>query len=200
MTIDGDGDRIIAMTGGHCPFWTEDHLCRLELELGPEAPCATCRKFPRLTQDYGVFTEYGLSLACPEAARRILTQPGPWILETQGEPGNPQEAEYDWESLLELASARKTLLELLWRQDLDSPGGTGPLPGYGQPVPGRLPWADAGALAGGRNFVPIPGQSYGRLLSPPPASQRPGNSDAPVAGPAGRGPGNAPHPLPLCRR
>ena len=29
MTIDGDGDRIIAMTGGHCPFWTEDHLCRL---------------------------------------------------------------------------------------------------------------------------------------------------------------------------
>lgn len=118
MTIDGDGDRIIAMTGGHCPFWTEDHLCRLELELGPEAPCATCRKFPRLTQDYGVFTEYGLSLACPEAARRILTQPGPWILETQGEPGNPQEAEYDWESLLELASARKTLLELLWRQDL----------------------------------------------------------------------------------
>ena len=73
MTIDGDGDRIIAMTGGHCPFWTEDHLCRLELELGPEAPCATCRKFPRLTQDYGVFTEYGLSLACPEAARRILT-------------------------------------------------------------------------------------------------------------------------------
>ena len=48
MTIDRDGDRIIAMTGGHCPFWTEDHLCRLELELGPEAPCATCRKFPRL--------------------------------------------------------------------------------------------------------------------------------------------------------
>lgn len=118
MTTDADGDRIIAMTGGHCPFWTEDHLCRLELELGPEAPCATCRKFPRLTQDYGVFTEYGLSLACPEAALLILTQPGPWPLEAQGKPGNPQEAEYDWESLLELASARSTLLELLWRQDL----------------------------------------------------------------------------------
>ena len=65
MTVDADGDRIIAMTDGHCPFWTQDHLCRVELELGHDAPCATCRKFPRLTQDYGVFTEYGLTLACP---------------------------------------------------------------------------------------------------------------------------------------
>ncbi len=80
MTIDADGDRIFTMADGHCPFWTHEHLCRLELELGPEAPCATCRKFPRLTQDYGVFTEYGLTLACPEAARQILTQSGPWTL------------------------------------------------------------------------------------------------------------------------
>ena len=95
MTIDADGDRVFTMADGHCPFWTHEHLCRLELELGPEAPCATCRKFPRLTQDYGVFTEYGLTLACPEAARQILTQSGPWTLETQGEPGDPQAVEYD---------------------------------------------------------------------------------------------------------
>ena len=108
MTIDADGDRIFTMADGHCPFWTHEHLCRLELELGPEAPCATCRKFPRLTQDYGVFTEYGLTLACPGT------------LETQGEPGDPQAAECDWAFLLELVSARSTLLELLWRQDLSS--------------------------------------------------------------------------------
>lgn len=120
MTIDADGDRIFTMADGHCPFWTQEHLCRLELELGPEAPCATCRKFPRLTQDYGVFTEYGLTLACPEAARQILTQSGPWTLETQGGPGDPQAAECDWAFLLELISARSTLLELLWRQDLSS--------------------------------------------------------------------------------
>ena len=106
--------------GRSLPFWTHEHLCRLELELGPEAPCATCRKFPRLTQDYGVFTEYGLTLACPEAARQILTQSGPWTLETQGEPGDPQAVEYDRDFLLELISARSTLVELLWRRDLSS--------------------------------------------------------------------------------
>ena len=41
MTIDADGDRIFTMADGHCPFWTHEHLCRLELELGPEAPCFT---------------------------------------------------------------------------------------------------------------------------------------------------------------
>lgn len=120
MTTDADGDRIFSMTNGHCPFWTQEHLCRLELELGPKAPCATCRKFPRLTQDYGVFTEYGLTLACPEAARQILTQAGPWALETRGEPGDLQAAECDQDFLLELISARRVLLELLWRQDLSS--------------------------------------------------------------------------------
>ena len=187
------------MTGGHCPFWTEDHLCRLELELGPEAPCATCRKFPRLTQDYGVFTEYGLSLACPEAARRDSHPAGhgSWKRKaSRGTPGGGIRLGVPPGAGLRPKNAPGASVAA----GPDSPGGTGPLPGYGQPVPGRLPWADAGALAGGRNFVPIPGQSYRRLLSPPPASQRPGNSDAPVAGPAGRGPGNAPHPLPLCRR
>lgn len=118
MTVDADGDRIIAMENGHCPFWNEEHLCRVELELGPQAPCATCRKFPRITQDYGVFTEYGLTLACPEAARLILTQSGPWKLETQGEPGDPAQAEFDWDALVDLAPLRQTLLDTLWRQDL----------------------------------------------------------------------------------
>ncbi len=39
----------------------------------------------------------------------------------------------------------------------DSPGGTGPLPGYGQPVPGRLPWADAGAPGRRPKFCPNSG-------------------------------------------
>lgn len=118
MTVDADGDRIIAMTDGHCPFWTQDHLCRVELELGHDAPCATCRKFPRLTQDYGVFTEYGLTLACPEAARLVLTQSGPWTFETEGEAGDPAEAEFDWDALADLIPLRQALMDILWRGDL----------------------------------------------------------------------------------
>lgn len=118
MTTDEDGDRIIGMVDGHCPFWTDDHLCGVELELGHEAPCATCRKFPRLTQDYGVFTEYGLTLACPEAARLMLTRQGPWAIRAEGQPGDPAEADYDWEFLLELASAREAMLAQVWRRDI----------------------------------------------------------------------------------
>lgn len=117
MTIDEDGDRVLRMEDGKCTLWTEEHLCSVELALGHEAPCATCRKFPRLTQDYGAFTEYGLTLACPEAARLILTHVGPWAMETEGEMGRPDE-ELDWEFLTELSSARQVLLELAARQDL----------------------------------------------------------------------------------
>lgn len=118
MTTDEDGDRIIRMEEGHCPFWTKNHLCRVELELGHDAPCATCRKFPRLTQDYGVFTEYGLTLACPEAARLILTHHGPWQVETEGTLGDPGETDLDWAFLRELAEARETLLKELWQEDV----------------------------------------------------------------------------------
>lgn len=116
MTIDAEGDRIFRMREGRCPFWNEDRLCRLELELGHEAPCATCRKFPRLTQDYGVFTEYGLTLACPEAARLILTHRGPWIMKTEGTLGAPNETGLDWDFLWELSDARETLLNELWSE------------------------------------------------------------------------------------
>lgn len=116
MTVDDDGDRIFRMREGKCPFWNEDRLCRIELELGHEAPCATCRKFPRLTQDYGVFTEYGLTLACPEAARLILTHEGPWSVVTRGDPGHPCETDLDWDFLRQLADARRVLLDELWNE------------------------------------------------------------------------------------
>lgn len=114
MTTDEDGDRVFRMQEGNCPFWTEDHLCRIELELGHEAPCATCRKFPRLAQDYGVFTEYGLTLACPQAARLILTRRTPWIFHTEGQPGDPQKVEFDWVLLLSLHETRQKMWQALW--------------------------------------------------------------------------------------
>lgn len=117
LTTDEDGDRVLKMENGSCTLWTEDHLCSVELALGHDAPCATCRKFPRLTQDYGAFTEYGLTLACPEAARLILTHIGPWAMDSEGELGTPDD-ELDWEFLTELSSARQVLLEQTWRQDL----------------------------------------------------------------------------------
>ncbi|MBQ3264560.1 MAG: flagellin lysine-N-methylase [Ruminococcus sp.] len=71
---DADGDRIFYLSEKKkCPFWGEDRLCDIYRELGEEHLCATCARFPRITMDYTVFTEHTLALACPEAARLILT-------------------------------------------------------------------------------------------------------------------------------
>lgn len=72
MKIDCDGDRIFVSQSGRCPFWNDNELCDIYINLGENHLCKTCREFPRLTQDYTVFTEHLLSFACPEATRLIL--------------------------------------------------------------------------------------------------------------------------------
>lgn len=74
MTVDKDGDRIFISENGSCPFWNENKLCDIYINLGEEQLCATCKAFPRLTQDYTAFAEHMLSFACPEAARLMLSK------------------------------------------------------------------------------------------------------------------------------
>lgn len=117
MTVDEDGDTVFTMAAdGRCPFWEQSGLCRIQRELGHEALCETCRKFPRLTQDYGSFVEHGLTLACPEAARLILTHPGPWDTYTRRDHTPEEQTTLDDAFLRELGEAREVLLEELWTE------------------------------------------------------------------------------------
>lgn len=68
-----DGSTVMTITNGRCPMWQQDGLCRIQAELGHDALCQVCRDFPRIRHDYGSFTELGLELSCPEAARLIFT-------------------------------------------------------------------------------------------------------------------------------
>ena len=112
MITDEDGDRIIRMNGdGFCPMLSADRLCRVQLALGENGPCQTCRKFPRLTQDFGKFIDYGLSLACPEAARLILTHKGPWTVETEQDEVREEETDLDWVFMDYLEKHRRQLLD-----------------------------------------------------------------------------------------
>ena len=70
---DTDDGTVMIIEDGRCPMWQPDGLCRIHAELGHDALCQTCRDFPRLRHDYGSFTELGLELSCPEAAKLILT-------------------------------------------------------------------------------------------------------------------------------
>ncbi|MBE6944776.1 MAG: hypothetical protein E7459_01645 [Ruminococcaceae bacterium] len=117
METDEDGDLIFRMEGGRCPFFDADGLCRIQRELGEEGLCQTCFKFPRLTHDYGHFIEHGLTLACPEAARLILTQKGPrkLIQRTDDTPEEETNLDEDWLSTLQ--TLRRQLLDELWSAD-----------------------------------------------------------------------------------
>lgn len=70
---DTEDGTVMTIKDGRCPMWRQDGLCRIQAELGHDALCAVCRRFPRLTHDYGEFVEQDLELSCPEAARLILS-------------------------------------------------------------------------------------------------------------------------------
>ena len=84
---DEEGETYLSLDGTRCPMWRADGLCRIQSELGEGALCKTCREFPRLTHEYEGFTEYGLELSCPEAARIMLSKRDwTWTEEGQAEP------------------------------------------------------------------------------------------------------------------
>lgn len=107
-----DGDTILTLTAsGRCPMWRDDGLCRIQGQLGADALCHTCRQFPRLRHDYGDFTELGLEISCPEAARLILSEPAHWIDETAPGGESPQ---YDAEAMAVLLRSRAEAVNFLY--------------------------------------------------------------------------------------
>lgn len=106
---DADGETFLTLSGGRCPMWREDGLCRIQAEVGEADLCRTCREYPRLTHDYGDFQELGLELSCPEAARLIL-QGGSFL--TEEVPGSGA-AEYDGDAMVLLKDSRRQVMALL---------------------------------------------------------------------------------------
>lgn len=109
---DEAGEWYLKITGGRCPMWRADGLCRIQAEEGHEALCETCREFPRLTHDYGDFVERGLELSCPEAARMIFENPdAPWL---EREISSGEAPEYDPTDMQILLETREKMLSILW--------------------------------------------------------------------------------------
>ena len=108
---DPDWGTVMTIENHRCPMWRQDGLCRIQAELGHEALCKTCRDFPRLRHDYGKFQEWGLELACPEAARIILSAKDVAMTE-EILPGS-EPCEYDEEVMEILLRTRSEALALL---------------------------------------------------------------------------------------
>ena len=77
LTTDAEGDTMFRLTDGHCPLLSSDGLCRVQLSLGEEALCDTCRAHPRFYEEYGATRELTLSASCPAAARLLLAHEAP---------------------------------------------------------------------------------------------------------------------------
>lgn len=111
VLTDSDNGAVMELVNGRCPMWRTDGLCRIQAELGLDALCRTCRDFPRLRHDYGSFSELGLELSCPEAARLILSEAEQnWV--TTAVPGE-EDAEYDGEAMAVLRRTRGEFLAFL---------------------------------------------------------------------------------------
>ncbi|WP_102273802.1 flagellin lysine-N-methylase [Cytobacillus massiliigabonensis] len=58
--------------GGACTFLDEDHLCKIQKELGQEFLSNTCAIYPRVLNKVDNTVEKSATLSCPEAARLAL--------------------------------------------------------------------------------------------------------------------------------
>lgn len=86
LCTDEDGDLCFSVEGGHCPLLTEEGLCAIQLELGEERVCDTCRSHPRFIEEYGSFKEMALAASCPAAIELILSADAEIQTERDGEP------------------------------------------------------------------------------------------------------------------
>lgn len=68
---------------GLCPFFGADRLCGIQKEYGGSLLSATCSIFPRALNRVEGRLEGSLMMSCPEAARKVLLQPG--FLEIEGD-------------------------------------------------------------------------------------------------------------------
>lgn len=99
---------------GRCAMLNRSGLCDLILELGAEALCDTCARYPRHTEEFENVREYSLSLSCPEAARMMLEEQGKLVLLTE-DTAEEEEFEEGFDFLLytNLADARQVLMKVL---------------------------------------------------------------------------------------
>ena len=68
---------------GECPFLMRNHLCELQIRLGTDKVCQTCRDYPTFKKEYGNYCEVGCSFTCPEILRLILTHPQKFVIRSR---------------------------------------------------------------------------------------------------------------------
>lgn len=113
--MDGDpDDPSLCLNGNFCPLLNDDRLCRIQLELGEEGLCESCRLHPRFAEEYGGTREWCVSLSCPEAVWLLFDDPEPlcYTEEVTNEPVSYMN-NLDGQFFYDLLAARKLCFSLI---------------------------------------------------------------------------------------
>lgn len=106
VKFDDDG---YFLEGGSCSMLRSDGLCEIALKYGEENLSYICRMHPRYINEYSDREEYGVGLACEEAARLIMTDEKPNIYDIR-EDYLDSETDEPTEKLIDL---RKKLMDFV---------------------------------------------------------------------------------------
>lgn len=107
--------------GRRCAFLNEQDLCDLYAELGEDALCETCTRYPRHIEEFEGLRELSLSLSCPEAARIMLEKREKTTFitwETEEEETSFEEDEMDFLLFTWLEDAREVILGIVQNRKL----------------------------------------------------------------------------------
>lgn len=107
-------EKSFCQKAGRCAFLNQQNLCDIYTELGEQAFCDTCRRYPRHIEEFENLREISLSLSCPEAAEIILSrQEKVRFITREKETSAENYAEFDFFLFDKLMDARNLLLEIL---------------------------------------------------------------------------------------
>lgn len=94
--------------GGSCSMLREDGLCEVALKYGEDSLGYICKMHPRYINEYSDREEYGVGLACEEAARLIMTDENPNLYDVK------EDIDFESDELTEeLIALRKKLMDFV---------------------------------------------------------------------------------------
>lgn len=101
-----------------CAFLNDENYCDIYKEMGEGMLCETCREFPRHTEEFEDVREISLSLACPEAARIILSRKDKVGFITEETDEWEEYEDFDYLLYGQLVEVREAIFELLQNRNL----------------------------------------------------------------------------------
>ncbi|NCB93187.1 MAG: YkgJ family cysteine cluster protein [Clostridia bacterium] len=102
-----------------CAFLSDEGLCDIYSEAGPQMLCATCRNYPRHIEEFEGLREISLSLSCIEAAKIVLGCEEKVRFLTKEKAGEEEFADFDFFLYTNLTLVRDEMIEILQNREND---------------------------------------------------------------------------------